>query len=109
MVYWRILSMRCGLLYNHKKYMKRLPLTTTMRRSALSLAGLLVILALLAACAAESTPTATPEPATPTPATPIATVVPSRPLTICLGQEPASLFPVDNPSSADAGHPGGRL
>lgn len=82
--------------------MKRIPLITTLtlHRFGLSLASLLVILFLLVACGEESTPTATPEPATPTPATPTPTVVPSRPLTICLGQEPASLFPVDNPSSA---------
>jgi peptide/nickel transport system substrate-binding protein len=82
--------------------MKHIPLRTIMplHRSALRLASLLVILAMLAACGGESTLTATPEPATPTPATPIPTVVPSRPLTICLGPEPASLFPVDNSSSA---------
>jgi peptide/nickel transport system substrate-binding protein len=82
--------------------MKRIPsiTTLTLHRLILSLASLLVILVLMAACGSELTPTATPEPATPTPATPTPTVVPSRPLTICLGQEPANLFPVDNPSSA---------
>jgi peptide/nickel transport system substrate-binding protein len=87
--------------------MKLIPLRTAMhlRRSALNLAGLLVatvLLTILAACGSESnpTPTATSETATPVPGTPIPTVVPSRPLTICLGQEPSSLFPVDNPSSA---------
>jgi peptide/nickel transport system substrate-binding protein len=52
-------------------------------------------LLLLAGCtSATPGPTSTPEPsATPTP-------LPPRPLTVCLGQEPASLFPLGNYSSA---------
>ena len=77
----------------------------SLRRSALSLAGLLaamVLLTILAACGSESTPTptVTSVPTTPEPGTPSPTVIPARPLTICLGQEPSSLFPVDNSSSA---------
>ncbi|MDP2976529.1 MAG: ABC transporter substrate-binding protein, partial [Anaerolineales bacterium] len=43
--------------------------------------------------------TATPLP-TPIPATPTPTPVPPRTLTVCLGQEPASLYPLGNLSSA---------
>ena len=68
-------------------------------RSALSLASLLLALVMLVACSG-STPTATLVTATFVPGTPTPTVTPSRPLTICLGQEPSNLFPVDNPSSA---------
>lgn len=75
-----------------------------MHRSALSFAGLLhimVLLAMLVACGgATTTATFTPSPATTEPVTPSPTVVPPRPLTICLGQEPSSLFPLDNSSSA---------
>ena len=55
----------------------------------------LLPLVFLAACGKPATVTATPVPATPTP-----TAVPLRALTICLGQEPASLFPLNNPSAA---------
>ena len=55
---------------------------------------------LLAACGGKLTPTPTLAPATPEPVTPTATALPPRALTVCLGQEPASLFPVNNPSSA---------
>ena len=67
-------------------------------RSALRLASLIILGAMLVACGAP-TPTATPTPATPVPSTPSPTVIPARPLTICLNQEPASLFPVNNPSA----------
>jgi peptide/nickel transport system substrate-binding protein len=87
--------------------MRLIPLRITMSlsRSTLSLTGLLlamILLTLLAACGSETTPTPTTTsvPATPEPGTPSPTVVPSRPLTICIGQEPSSLFPVDNPSSS---------
>jgi len=70
----------------------------SLHRSTFGLACCLVVVVWLAACGG-STPTATPEPVTPEPVTPSPTAVPSRPLTICLGQEPSSLFPVDNPSS----------
>jgi len=53
----------------------------------------------LAACG-RATPPVTPLPATENPAAPTATAIPLHALTVCLGQEPASLFPVNNPSSA---------
>ena len=66
-------------------------------------AVILTTLIILGACS-RSTPTptaiATSLPASLEPVTPTPTVIPPRPLTVCLGQEPASLFPVDNPSSA---------
>jgi peptide/nickel transport system substrate-binding protein len=63
----------------------------------LAFSSLLVVLAFLAACGGSApTATPTPEPVTPT-LTP--TAVPQRALKICLGQEPASLFPLNNPSS----------
>jgi peptide/nickel transport system substrate-binding protein len=50
----------------------------------------------LAACnPAATTATPTPEPATPEP-----TTSPPTALTVCLGQEPASLYPINNPSSS---------
>ena len=70
-------------------------------RSALSLAGLLFVLFLLAACGG-STRTATPAPTSATPefsVTLAPTAIPQRPLTVCLGQEPSNLFPVNNPSA----------
>ena len=70
-----------------------------MRRSVLTLSGLLIAMAGLVACG-RSTSTVTPVPTTPISATPTATVLPARTLTVCLGQEPASLFPVNNPSSS---------
>ncbi len=69
----------------------------SLRRSAFTLSGLLVSLVMLVACGGGTPlPIPTPEPVTPT-LTP--TVVPPRVLNICLGQEPASLFPLNNPSS----------
>jgi len=60
--------------------------------------ALVVILILITACgrvvpAATPVPSPTPEP------TATATPVPPRQLTVCLGQEPASLYPVNNASS----------
>ena len=70
-----------------------------LRRFLLPLSGLLIVMAGLAACgSAKQTVTALP--VTPESATPSATVIPARSLTVCLGQEPASLFPVNNPSSS---------
>jgi peptide/nickel transport system substrate-binding protein len=67
------------------------------RRSIILICGLIFGLSLLVACGQK-----TPSPATPTPK-PTVTVtpvpVPPRKLTICLGQEPASLYPMNNPSS----------
>jgi peptide/nickel transport system substrate-binding protein len=59
------------------------------------LTGLLIVLALLAACipATPETPTPTSEPS------PTASPLPPRKLTVCLGAEPASLFPLGNLSS----------
>ena len=72
----------------------------SLRSSACSLFGLLTVAGMLAACGGRSTPIiVTPSPA-PTPVIPSATPVPPRSLTICVGQEPASLFPLNNPSSA---------
>ena len=74
----------------------------SLRRSVLTLSSLLAVLALLAACGGSTptpTPTAAPVTATPELITPSPTTVPARPLNICMGQEPASLFPVDNSSS----------
>lgn len=51
----------------------------------------------LSACAPQVIETATPVPESPTPT---ATALPPVKLTVCLGQEPASLYPVNNPSSA---------
>ena len=71
----------------------------SLRRFLLPLSGLLIVMAGLAACgSAKQTVTALP--VTPESATPSATVIPARSLTVCLGQEPASLFPVNNPSSS---------
>ena len=65
------------------------------RRYVILLCGLILGLSLLVACGQKTpTPTPTPEP------TLTATPVPPRQLTVCLGQEPTSLFPVNNPSSA---------
>ncbi|HEX7620861.1 MAG TPA: hypothetical protein VF359_06645, partial [Anaerolineales bacterium] len=65
------------------------------RRSIIFLGSLIFGLSLLVACGRQTpSPTPTPEPTlTPTP-------VPLRQLTVCLGQEPANLYPPDNPSSA---------
>jgi len=67
------------------------------RRSIILICGLIFGLSLLVACGKK-----TPPPATPTPKptlTVTAVPVPPRKLTICLGQEPASLYPVNNSSS----------
>ena len=65
------------------------------RHSVIFPCGLIVGLSLLVACGQKTLPpTPTPEP------TLTATPAPPRQLTVCLGQEPASLFPLDNPSSA---------
>ena len=70
------------------------------RRFVLILSGLLIVLAGLVACGSAK-PTATPlTTATPSSATSTPTSIPPRSLTVCLGQEPASLFPVNNPSSS---------
>ena len=71
----------------------------SLHRFVLTLSGLLLVLTGVVACGSAK-PTATALPATPNSATPTATSIPARSLTVCLGQEPASLFPVNNPSSS---------
>ena len=71
----------------------------SLRSSVLILSVLLIALAGLAACGSTK-PTVTPLTATPESVTPTATSIPPRSLTVCLGQEPASLFPMNNPSSS---------
>lgn len=58
--------------------------------------SLVVILSLMTACG-QSTP---PVPSPTSEPTATATPVPSRQLTVCLGQEPASLYPLNNSSPA---------
>ena len=72
----------------------------SMRRFVLTLSGLLIALAGLAACGSATATISPPVPATPRSVTPSATAIPPRALTVCLGQEPTSLFPVNNPSSS---------
>jgi peptide/nickel transport system substrate-binding protein len=70
-----------------------------LRRTMITLAGLTAGLFLLVACGPK-TPTTNPL-STPTmEATVTGTPLPPRLLTVCLGQEPASLFPQNNPSLA---------
>ncbi len=71
------------------------------RRSLLIIATVLFIGIISAACGSRN-PTTTPVPTTqaPTLVQPTSTAVPPRNLTVCLGQEPATLFPLDNPSAA---------
>lgn len=64
------------------------------RQFLLKFSGL-VIAWTLTACAAQPTVTPTPDLETATP-----TETPKRTLTVCLGAEPDSLYPVNNPSSA---------
>ncbi len=73
-------------------------ITLSLRRIAPAAFVLLAALTLLTACNG-STPTVVPtqEPVEPTPT---ATAVPPRSLTVCLGQEPTSLFPLNNQSAA---------
>ena len=81
--------------------MKLLPWRTGLpwHRSVLTLSGLLIVMAGLVACGSAK-PAVTPLPVTPMTSPSPATEVPPRALTICLGQEPASLYPVNNPSSS---------
>jgi len=68
------------------------------RRRVILLCGLILGLSLLVACGQETPPPPTPTPEPTLTATP--SPLPPRQLTVCLGQEPVSLYPVDNPSSA---------
>jgi peptide/nickel transport system substrate-binding protein len=73
----------------------------SLRRSLLLLCGLVVGLTFLAGCGQKTPAPASTSTAMPTPgATLTATAAAPRQLTVCLGQEPASLYPVDNPSLA---------
>ena len=68
----------------------------TCYRSAFRVLSLVVVLPLMAACGRGTTvPTPTPAPESTSTAIP----VPPRQLTVCMGQEPASLYPVNNPSA----------
>lgn len=68
------------------------------RRCFIIICGLIFGLVFLVACGQRNTPTPS---ATPTSQpTPSATPEPPRLLTVCLGQEPITLYPVDNPSMA---------
>ena len=67
------------------------------RRKLIFLCGPIFGLLFLVACG-QKPPTATPLPTREPTLT--ATPVPPRALTVCLGQEPASLYPLDNPSLA---------
>ena len=72
----------------------------SLRRFIFTLLSLPIFLVILVACSAKK-PTATPSPSPISEtATATAIAVPPRSLTICLGQEPASLFPLDNLSAA---------
>jgi peptide/nickel transport system substrate-binding protein len=71
----------------------------SLRRSILTLSGLLIAMAGLVACGSGK-PVTTPLPVIPTTSPSPATIILARALTICLGQEPASLYPVNNPSSS---------
>ncbi|MGZ6347019.1 MAG: hypothetical protein ACXWNC_05575, partial [Anaerolineales bacterium] len=68
------------------------------RRCISLICGLILGLVFLVACGQKTPPVPTSTP-TKQP-TPSSTAVPPRLLTICLGQEPVSLYPVDNPSTA---------
>ncbi len=74
-------------------------ISQSFNRSVLALSGLLIAMLWLAACS-SATPPAVTQTAFPETATPSTTAIPPRVLTVCLGQEPSSLFPVNNPSSA---------
>ncbi len=72
----------------------------SMRSTYSVIIGLLAMLAvILAACRPKETATPLPTPTLTAPHTP-PTPVPPRTLTVCLGQEPASLYPLGNLSSA---------
>jgi peptide/nickel transport system substrate-binding protein len=64
----------------------------------MSICGLILGLSFLVACGQETPPatTSTPQPTLTLTVTP----APPRQLIVCLGQEPVSLYPVDNPSLA---------
>jgi len=68
------------------------------RRCISIICGLILGVVFLVACGQKTPPVPTSTP-TKQP-TPSATHVPPRLLTVCLGQEPVSLYPVNNPSTA---------
>ncbi len=68
------------------------------RRCISIICGLILGVVFLVACGQKTPPVPTSTP-TKQP-TPSATPVPPRLLTVCLGQEPVSLYPVNNPSTA---------
>ena len=70
------------------------------RRCVSIICGLILGLVFLVACGQKIPPVPTSTPTPTKQSTPSATPVPPRLLTVCLGQEPVSLYPVDNPSTA---------
>ena len=90
-----------SLLYNHamKTFPRFGPILSL--RSLIIPLTFLIGLFFLAACGkSTATPTALPtHPPVPTRAS-TQTAAPPKSLTVCLGQEPASLFPIRNPSAA---------
>ena len=70
----------------------------SLRHSVILLCGLILGLLLLVGCGQPQAASPTP---LPTPGSSLtATPVPPNQLTVCLGQEPTSLYPLDNPSAA---------
>ena len=66
-----------------------------MRTFRLKLPLLVALLFLLTSCSPATTPTPVPTETS----TPLPTPLPPTALTVCVGQEPASLYPVNNPSA----------
>jgi peptide/nickel transport system substrate-binding protein len=88
--------MRDSLLYNPDMSIFPGRKAMQLRRLIFLIIGMVFSLVFLAACGQQPPASSTP---TPVPTQAPTIPVPSQ-LTICLGQEPASLFPLDNPSSA---------
>jgi peptide/nickel transport system substrate-binding protein len=74
--------------------------TGSLRRSIFIVLSLPLFLLLLAACGGSKPTTAAATQTQAPPPTPTPTTAPPRSLTVCLGQEPPTLFPLNNPSAA---------